>query len=137
MTDDVVFPYNLETWGVTVRVLPEFMDEESDPSDRRFLWRYTVQIENNVDHTIQLIDRHWEITDAVGRRQIVDGEGVVGEQPVLAPGETYFYVSGCPLSEPSGIMSGHYGMRREDGLEFDVTVPAFSLDSPHETARRN
>lgn len=137
MIDEVTFPYSLETWGVKISVLPEYMDDESDPATRQFLWRYTVQIENNVDHTIQLMKRHWEITDAVGRRQIVDGEGVVGEQPVLEPGESYLYVSGCPLNEPSGIMSGHYGMRREDGMEFTVSVPPFSLDSPHDTAARN
>lgn len=137
MTDNETFPYTLETWGVTVSVYPEYLDDESDPGRRNFIWRYTVQIENNVDHTIQLLKRHWEITDAIGRRQIVDGDGVVGEQPCLAPGEAYTYVSGCPLSEPSGIMTGHYGMRREDGMEFNVAIPAFSLDSPHETARVN
>ena len=135
--DDAVFPYEAETWGVMVRVFPEFVDDESSPEHSEYLWRYTVQIENNVDHTIQLVNRHWEITDARGRRQVVDGEGVVGEKPVLAPGESFVYVSGCPLNEPSGVMVGRYGMRREDGIEFDVTIPAFSLDSPHETARRN
>ena len=137
MMDDIVFPYSHETWGVTVSVLPEYVEDDSDPGKRRFVWRYTVQIDNNVDHTIQLINRHWEITDAVGRRQIVDGEGVVGEQPVLHPGESYLYVSGCPLPEPSGMMAGHYGMRRDDGEEFRVTIPAFSLDSPYEPARAN
>lgn len=132
-----VFPYEAETWGVMVRVLPEYMDDESLPEDHQFIWRYTVQIENNVDQTIQLLKRHWEITDARGRRTTVEGDGVVGEQPVLAPGESFVYVSGCPLSEPSGVMLGRYAMRRDDGEEFDVTIPAFSLDSPHETARRN
>ena len=135
--DSDSFPYAQETWGVKVRVYPEYLDDESDPARRRYLWRYAVQIENNADQTIQLLKRHWEITDSAGRRQIVDGEGVVGEQPVLTSGETYFYVSGCPLSEPSGMMSGSYMMRRDDGEEFDVTIPAFSLDSPYETARRN
>ena len=137
MMDDENFPYETETWGVTVRVLPAYLDEESDPLSRHFLWRYTVQIENNVDHTIQLLNRHWEITDSFGQRQTVDGDGVVGEQPVLEPGQRYSYQSGCPLRAPSGMMFGRYGMRREDGLEFDVTIPAFSLDSPHETAKRN
>jgi ApaG protein len=137
MTENDVFPYEMETWGVTVRVFPEYMDEDSSPAERHFIWRYTIQIENGVDDTIQLLRRHWEITDAAGRRQIVDGDGVVGEKPVLEPGGRYIYVSGCPLNEPSGMMSGTFSMRRDDGLEFDVTIPAFSLDSPYETAHRN
>lgn len=134
---DFEFPYEMETYGVTVRVRPEFMSERSNPSEREYFWRYVVQIENGNDETIQLIHRHWIITDALGRRQDVKGEGVVGEKPFLTPGERYLYASGCPLSEPSGMMMGSFMMRREDGEEFKVTIPAFSLDSPHSRAALN
>ena len=136
-TETVNFPYETETYGVTVRVLPEYLEDRSVPSDRQFFWRYTIEIENGVDHTIQLVSRHWVITDARGRRQEVKGEGVVGEQPFLTPGERFVYASGCPLTEPSGMMMGSFAMRRDDGEEFDVTIPAFSLDSPHDRAVRN
>lgn len=131
------FPYETETWGVTVRVLPEFIDERSQPSSRQYFWRYTVEIENGIDENIQLISRHWIISDAKGRRQDVKGDGVVGEQPILAPGERYVYASGCPLGEPSGMMMGSFTMRRDDGEEFNVSIPAFSLDSPHNRAVLN
>lgn len=123
--------YELETYGVIIRVMPEFLDERSEPASRQFFWRYTIEIENGIDETIQLVRRHWIITDARGKRQEVRGDGVVGEQPRLAPGEIYVYASGCPLSEPSGMMMGSFSMRREDGEEFNVTIPAFSLDSPY------
>ena len=135
--DAEAFPYETESYGVTIRVLPEFMPERSNPSDREYFWRYTVQIENGIDETIQLMSRHWVITDVRGARQEVKGEGVVGEKPVLGPGERYVYSSGCPLSEASGMMMGSFMMRREDGEEFKVTIPAFSLDSPHNRAVLN
>jgi ApaG protein len=132
-----VFPYETETYGVVVRVLPEYLPERSSPERRDYFWRYTIEIENGIDEIIQLISRHWIITDAKGRRQEVQGDGVVGEQPKLQPGERYVYASGCPLSEPSGMMMGSYRMRREDGEEFNVKIPAFSLDSPHNRSALN
>ena len=131
------FPYETETYGVVVRVLPEYMAERSSPDDREFFWRYTVEIENGIDEIIQLISRHWIITDAKGRTQEVRGDGVVGEQPKLGPGERYVYAGGCPLTEPSGMMMGSYRMRREDGEEFNVKIPAFSLDSPFNRSMLN
>ena len=117
---------------MTIRVLPEYLEERSEPDVRQYFWRYTIEIENGADQTLQLCSRHWVITDARGRRQEVRGDGVVGEQPFIAPGERYTYASGCPLNEPSGMMTGSYLMRRDDGEEFNVLVPAFSLDSPHD-----
>ncbi len=131
------FPYEMETYGVVIRVLPEYVDQQSSPHDREFVWRYTIEIENGIEETIQLLRRHWIITDVKGRRQEVKGEGVVGEQPILHPGERYVYASGCPLTEPSGMMMGSFTMRREDGEEFIVKIPAFSLDSPHDRATMN
>jgi ApaG protein len=96
-----------------------------------------VHIENQGGETVQLRSRHWRITDSLGRVQEVRGAGVVGEQPVLKPGETFEYTSGTPLPTPSGIMSGTYQMETPAGERFDVAIPAFSLDSPHQTARIN
>lgn len=131
------FPYETETYGVVVRVLPEYLAERSEPASREYFWRYTIEIENGIDEVIQLMSRHWIITDQNGRRQEVRGDGVVGEQPRLMPGERFVYASGCPLSEPSGMMMGSYRMRREDGEEFNVSIPAFSLDSPYNRSMMN
>ena len=132
-----IYPYEAETYGVTIRVLPEYLDDRSEPDQRQYFWRYTIEIENGADQEIQLLRRHWVITDAVGRRQEVRGDGVVGEQPYISPGDRYIYASGCPLNEPSGLMMGSFVMCRDDGEEFQVTVPAFSLDSPHDRAQLN
>lgn len=131
------FPYEQETFGVVVRVLPEYLEDRSSPDEMQFFWRYTVEIENGVEEPIKLMSRHWIITDEKGRRQEIKGDGVVGEQPILSPGERYTYASGCPLTEPSGMMLGTYSMQREDGEEFRVSIPAFSLDSPYHGARLN
>ena len=131
------FPYETETYGVVVRVLPEYLAERSEPASREYFWCYTIEIENGIDEVIQLMSRHWIITDQNGRRQEVRGDGVVGEQPRLMPGERFVYASGCPLSEPSGMMMGSYRMRREDGEEFNVSIPAFSLDSPYNRSMMN
>ena len=125
------FTYEMETYGVVIRVMPEFLDEQSQPEDGQFFWRYTIEIENGIDETIQLMRGHWIIAGMSGARQEVKGDGVVGEQPFLGPGERYVYASGCPLGEPSGMMMGSFAMRREDGEEFNVSIPAFSLDSPY------
>lgn len=122
--------YRAVTREIEVTVEPNFLPEKSSAPDGRFFWSYTVVITNSGDETVQLRSRHWIITDGAGRRQEVRGEGVVGEQPVLAPGERFEYTSGVPLSTASGFMSGHYEMESENGERFDIEVPAFSLDSP-------
>lgn len=129
--------YSQTTRSITVTVRPYYLDEQSSPSDGHFVWAYHVRIENHGGETVQLRHRHWQITDAQGRTQEVRGAGVVGEQPVLRPGETFEYTSGTPLPTPSGIMMGSYQMEAADGGTFDVAIPAFSLDSPHETVRPN
>lgn len=125
------------TRSVTVTVQPFYLDEQSSPNDNHYVWAYHVRIENHGLETIQLRRRHWRITDAYGRIQEVRGAGVVGEQPVLAPGESFEYTSGTPLATPSGIMVGSYGMETEAGENFEIAIPAFSLDSPHEQIRIN
>ena len=126
--------YEQTTQGITVRVQPFYLEEQSAPESRHFVWAYHVRIQNNGAETVQLLSRYWRITDCAGKVQEVRGEGVVGKQPVLKPGEAFEYASGTPLSAPSGIMVGIYYMEAEDGERFDVDVPAFSLDSPHQSA---
>lgn len=119
------------TRDITVVVRPVFLEEQSAPDSRHFVWAYHVRIENGGRHTVQLVTRHWRITDANGHVHEVRGEGVVGKQPVLRPGETFEYASGTPLGTPFGVMVGTYQMVSEGGEQFDVEIPAFSLDSPH------
>ena len=118
-----------------VRVTPSFLKEESRPASGKYVWSYTVEIENQSDLTWTLTMRHWDIIDSQGRRQIVDGEGVVGQTPRLEPGERFQYTSGAPLSAPSGMMSGMYTFEGDDGGELLARVPTFSLDSPYERSR--
>ena len=128
--------YQATTRGITVSVRSFFLPEQSKPADGKFFWAYQVKIENGGDEAVQLLKRTWRITDAVGRTQQVHGEGVVGKQPVLQPGESFEYTSGTPLDTPSGIMQGTYHMTAmASGETFDATVPAFSLDSPHQDSR--
>ncbi len=122
--------YKAITHDIQVTVLPNFLAEQSEPSQNRFVWSYTIEIANFGATTAQLMSRHWIITDAEGRREEVKGPGVVGEQPILRPGDAFRYTSGCPLTTPSGIMVGTYRMVDENGRAFDVEIPAFSLDSP-------
>ena len=129
--------YSQTTRAITVTVEPLFLEDQSSPADGHYVWLYRVRIENNGEETVQLLRRHWKITDALGRLQEVKGAGVVGEQPVLRPGDTYEYTSGTPLTTPSGIMVGSYQMETMLGEKFDIAVPAFSLDSPHQTVRLN
>ena len=129
--------YSKTTNGVTIKVRPLYLDDQSEPENQRYVWAYSVEIENTSDETVQLKYRHWRITDARGNTTEVDGPGVVGEQPVLHPGDSFEYTSGTPLATPSGIMVGTYEMETEAGLTFDVDIPAFSLDSPYETAPLN
>jgi len=122
--------YSSTTHNVTVSVEPVYLDSESAPDKSIFVWAYTVRIENKGGDVLQLRTRHWKITDAMGRVQEVRGAGVVGEQPVLHPGESFEYTSGTPLNTPSGIMMGSYAMETPDGRLLDVDIPAFSLDAP-------
>ncbi len=122
--------YQKITHGIQISVLPQYLDDRSDPSDDYFVWSYTITIENQSQQTVTLLTRHWEIIDANGQRQQVDGDGVVGKQPTLGPGERFEYTSGCPLSTPSGFMAGFYTMTSDNGDMLRVDVPAFSLDSP-------
>lgn len=129
--------YRTVTNGVQVTVEPRFVAEESHPDDGRWFWAYQVEILNLGGQPVRLRARHWRITDATGRTEEVRGAGVVGEQPLLNPGQSFTYTSGCPLPTPSGIMVGSYRMEAEGGLEFDVAIPAFSLDSPDEARTLN
>ncbi|MGE0597487.1 MAG: Co2+/Mg2+ efflux protein ApaG [Hyphomonadaceae bacterium] len=130
--------YEQETAGVLVRVEPQFLPDESDPAEGRFVWAYTIEIENRSEEELQLISRYWRITDSNGITQEVRGEGVVGQQPVMGPGESFRYTSAAPLAQPSGVMMGAYSMQRtKDGAAFDIAVPLFALDSPHENRLAN
>ena len=122
--------YESTTRDIKVIVQPQYLAEQSKPHDSYFVWAYTVVIENVGNETVQLRTRFWQITDAVGRVQEVRGEGVVGEQPVIKPGERFQYTSGAPLATASGFMSGSYQMETDNGQPFDVEIPAFSLDQP-------
>tara|TARA_B100000315_G_C14395652_1_gene504089 strand:- start:266 stop:673 length:408 start_codon:yes stop_codon:yes gene_type:complete len=124
--------YAETTEHITIIVEPFYLDEQSEPSDSHYVWAYHVRIENNGQKAVQLITRYWRITDSLGNVQEVRGDGVVGEQPVQDPGASFEYTSGTPLSTPSGIMAGTYQMETTKGERFDVTIPAFSLDSPHQ-----
>ncbi len=124
--------YEAISHEIRVRVEPQYLPDQSKPEAHQFLWAYSITIENTGQHTVQLISRHWEITDAKGRTEVVDGPGVVGEQPILKPGERFSYTSGAPLTTPTGFMVGHYVMAFEDGQSFLAEVPAFSLDSPYQ-----
>jgi ApaG protein len=126
--------YNKITHAISVTVSPAFLEDQSLPADKHYVWAYTVWIENQGSETVQLVRRMWRITDGRGIIHEVQGEGVVGDKPWIGPGEIYQYTSGTPLSTPSGVMEGIYHMRTRSGKEFDVAVPAFSLDSPYETA---
>jgi ApaG protein len=118
------------TRSIRVSVEPQFLPQQSEPDDNRYVWSYTIDIENEGTETVQLKSRVWTITDEKGRVEEVSGPGVVGKMPVLKPGEKFRYTSGCPLPTPSGIMVGRFQMTTSVGEAFDIVVPAFSLDSP-------
>jgi ApaG protein len=134
VSDDI--PYEQVTEGIRIRVSPEYSDEQSTPEEAYFFWIYTVEIANESEHSIQLKSRLWRITDANGKTDEIRGPGVVGQTPVIPPGQSFTYSSGCPLSTASGIMVGSYQMIDEGGRLFDVAIPAFSLDSPYDAMRR-
>ncbi len=126
--------YMKTTHHISVTVDPVFLEDQSIPLDKHYVWAYSVWIENQGPEMVQLMERTWHITDAQGVGHEIKGEGVVGEQPWIAPGATYHYASGTPLSTPSGMMQGEYHMKTKSGRVFDVTIPPFSLDSPYETS---
>ena len=129
--------YQKITEGIRITVEPEFLEGHSKPAEDKFVWAYTITVENLGVETVTLLTRHWIITDGLGRRQDVRGDGVVGEQPTLKPGQKFSYTSGCPLSTASGVMLGGYGMITSVGRRFDISIPAFSLDSPHDRRSMN
>jgi len=130
--------YEQETSGLLVRVEPRYLPEESAPDEGRYVWAYTIEIENRGEAAVQLISRFWRITDENGLTQEVEGPGVIGQQPVIGPGESFRYTSAAPLAAPSGMMMGAYSMRRiENGEAFDIAVPLFALDSPHDRRKAN
>jgi ApaG protein len=118
------------TEGIRVRVQSLYLPDQSSPVDDRYVFAYTITISNEGARTAQLRTRHWVITDARGEIEEVRGDGVVGEQPRLQPGQTFQYTSGCVLQTPVGTMHGSYRMWRDDGSYFDATIAAFSLASP-------
>ncbi len=124
--------FERRTHDVIVRVESDYLDDQSSPSESRFIWAYTVEIENQTDKDLTVVERCWQIADSRGQVQNVRGAGVVGEQPVVRPGETFRYTSGAPLSAPSGMMLGNYAMQTPEGDRFNVDIPPFLLDSPHE-----
>jgi len=125
-----LFPHAATTGEVTVRVSVSYLPEQSEPARGRWFWAYHIRIENDGTSAVQLLTRHWVITDGRGARHSVEGEGVVGEQPMIEPGASYDYVSGCPLATPTGSMQGTYRMVGEDGASFDVAIPRFTLLAP-------
>ncbi len=122
--------YEKVTRSIRVRVRPEYLEAQSAPDEGRFFWSYTVEIVNEGSETVQLRSRYWRITDANGRVEEVRGPGVVGQTPVIGPGQSFEYTSGCPLKTASGIMVGSYQMEQADGTMVDIAIPPFSLDSP-------
>ncbi len=122
--------YLSKTRSISVSVEPQYLAGESEPSKDRYFWAYRVVIQNNSSIEVQLLSRYWKIINESGRVEEVRGEGVVGETPILAPGEQFEYTSGCPLNTPSGIMGGSYQMAGPDGEMFEIEIPTFSLDIP-------
>ena len=125
-----LFPNAATTRDITVRVAVSYFAEQSDPAGGRWFWAYHVRVENGSRKAVQLLSRAWTIIDGRGARHEVQGEGVVGEQPLIAPGASFDYVSGCPLATPTGAMSGRYRMVGVDGVRFDVAIPRFALIGP-------
>ena len=127
--------YVQTTNGIEVSVTPIYLEDESRPEESHFFWAYRITIANNSANAVKLLARYWRIVDGTGRVEEVHGEGVIGEQPLIKAGSSYQYTSGCPLSTPHGIMSGHYTMRTIDNDLVRVEIPPFSLDIPGTAAR--
>lgn len=126
----VLFPHGAVTRDITVRVAVSYLPEQSSPASGRWFWSYHVRVENGAERSVQLLSRHWLITDGRGALHEVRGEGVVGEMPLIAPGASFDYVSGCPLETPTGSMVGSYRMVDESGEAFDIAIPKFALVGP-------
>ncbi|MCW1401693.1 Co2+/Mg2+ efflux protein ApaG [Novosphingobium sp. MW5] len=124
------FQHAAMTDGITVRVAVNFLPEQSRIEAGKWFWVYHIRIENHSESAVQLLSRSWKITDGRGMVNLVEGEGVVGEQPLIRPGGSHDYVSGCPLTTPNGSMEGHYVFRGEDGAEFEAAIPFFPLAAP-------
>ncbi|AHC73667.1 hypothetical protein P856_449 [Candidatus Endolissoclinum faulkneri L5] len=129
--------YSKTTRNIHVTVISVYLDGYSSPSNNHYVWAYKVKIENNGREVVRIITRHWRIIDATGLIREISGVGVVGDQPILKPEEHFEYTSACPLTTPSGMMVGTYAMKNAEGIIFQVSIPAFSLDSPHETIQIN
>ena len=127
--------YESVTRNIRVAVVPDFLDDQSEPSEGRYLWSYHITIENRGGEPVQLMSRHWKITDSRGRVREVRGAGVVGEQPMIHPGGAFEYTSGAPLETPSGFMTGTYQIRAVSGESFEIEIPLFALESPYEARR--
>jgi ApaG protein len=127
--------YEETTGAIHIAVEPDFLDDQSQPEEGRYLWAYRVTIQNRGDMSVQLISRYWRITDARGRVREVRGDGVIGEQPVIEPGASFQYTSGAPLETSSGFMTGKYTMRDSSGRGFEVGIPTFALESPYDRQR--
>ncbi len=127
---DSLFAESASSHGMTIRVSPNYLSSQSQPDRGQWFWSYHIRIENHGDEPVQLLSRHWKITDGRGAVSHVDGDGVVGEQPILAPGGAHDYVSGCPLSTPTGSMEGCYRFIQSDGNSFLADIPRFALIAP-------
>ena len=130
-------PYIAITRGIVVSVETTYLEADSSPGNSRYLWAYRVTIENQGRETLQLLSRHWMITNARGELTEVKGPGVVGKEPFLEPGESFSYTSGAPLNTPSGMMGGSYQMESDTGERFDIEIPTFSLDRPNQSVLLN
>ena len=129
--------YSKTTKGVTVTVTPYFLDDRSSPQEGHYVWAYQVNIKNSSSDTIKLNSRNWVIIDANGKIINIQGEGVVGEFPVLHPGESFEYTSGTPLKTTNGFMQGFYLMSQNNGDQLKIDIPTFSLDSPYDKKKLN
>ena len=129
--------YTKTTKKISITVSSYYLEEQSEPDDQHFVWAYQVTINNLGKEIVQLKNRYWKIIDSNGTKQEVKGKGVIGEQPILNPGEKFEYTSGTPLTTPSGFMEGHYEMETKDGSKFEASIPQFSLDSPFTSNKLN
>jgi len=129
--------YSKTTKGITVTVTPYFLDDQSSPQECHYVWAYQVNIKNSSSNTIKLNRRNWVIIDANGKIINIQGEGVVGEFPILHPGESFEYTSGTPLKTTNGFMQGFYLMSQNNGDQLKIDIPTFSLDSPYGKKKLN
>lgn len=126
-----MFTSEAVTRGIRVSVVAEYAPDRSRPLQKQWFFLYTITITNEGSDTVQLLTRHWIITDGSGHVEEVRGPGVVGEQPILGPGEAFTYTSGCPLTTPFGTMEGSYQMVNREGEMFDVKIAPFTLSEPY------